>query len=101
MGPSRMEGDTAPKCRGSRRDGAEGCTGIEIRPLTGVLIVAYWRGSFSAGQAALADERFGRTAFGSSSDLAGTTCPNGPDTPVGVANGTVLVAQRRSRKLRI
>ena len=33
--------------------------------------------------------------------LAGTRCPDGPDTPVGVANGTVQVTQRRSRKLRI
>jgi hypothetical protein len=28
-----MEGNTAAKRRGSRRDGAEGCAGIEVRPL--------------------------------------------------------------------
>src|SRR5215467_10328797 len=33
MGPPRMEGNTAAKRRGSRRDGAEGCAGIEVRPL--------------------------------------------------------------------
>jgi hypothetical protein len=35
-----MESNTAAKRRGSRRDGAEGCAGLEVRPLTGVLIVA-------------------------------------------------------------
>jgi len=39
-GPTRMESNTAAKRRGSRRDGAEGCAGVEIRPLIGVLIVA-------------------------------------------------------------
>src|SRR6266404_8223807 len=33
MGPPRMESDTAAKRRGSRRDGAEGRAGIEVRPL--------------------------------------------------------------------
>src|SRR6266481_1841204 len=33
MGPPRMESDTAAKRRGSRRDGAEGRAGIEVRAL--------------------------------------------------------------------
>jgi hypothetical protein len=38
-----MEGNTAAKRRRSRRDGAESRAGIEVRPLTGVLIVVHIR----------------------------------------------------------